>query len=108
MHIVVVQVKVKPGVENAARFEEAIIANHRATRTEPGNVRFDVLKEKEVAADDDAPTSYVLYEVYNSAEDFAAHQRTAHYLVFKEDVTDLMAEPRRPAFYDSVVPEPWQ
>ena len=106
MHVVVVEVKVKPGAENTARWEAAIAANHHATRTEPGNVRFDVLKTATPATD--APTEYLLVEVYQTAEDFAAHQRTAHYLVFKDTVADLMAEPRRPTFYESLVPEPWQ
>ncbi len=107
MYIVAVQVKVIPGAENAARFEEAIVANHHATRAEPGNMRFDVLKAA-ASPEDNKPTEYLLYEVYKTMEDFAAHQRTAHYLAFRVAVADLMAEPRRPTFYESVAPEPWQ
>lgn len=107
MYIVAVQVKVKPGAENIARWKAAITANHRGTRTEPGNVRFDVLKSAKPSEDAAVPVEYMLYEVYNTPDDFVAHQKTAHYLAFREAVADLMAEPRRPAFYESVAPEPW-
>ncbi len=107
MHVVVVSVKVKPGAENATRFESAIEANHLATRQEPGNLRFDVLKPVSPVADAEAPLEYVLYEVYHSAEDFTIHQQTPHYLAFRNRVEELMAEPRRGVHYQSLLPDPW-
>lgn len=108
MHVVVVSVKVKPGAENATRFESAIEANHLATRQEPGNLRFDVLKSVTPPTDPEAPLEYLLYEVYRTADDFAIHQQTPHYLTFRSSVEELMAEPRRGVHYESLLPEPWQ
>ena len=86
MYIVCVSVHVKE--RNLDPFVEAILENARNTRHEPGNVRFDVLQHEQ------DPLRFVLYEVYRSPEDFSAHQRTPHYLKFKEAVADWMAEPR--------------
>src|SRR5262245_39132857 len=86
MFILCVRVHVKP--EHVADFESAILQNARNTRREPGNLRFDVSREE---AD---PTRFLLYEAYRAAEDFASHQKTAHYLAFRDQVADWMAEPR--------------
>lgn len=66
-----------------------------------------MLKTAAPPADTDAPAEYLLHDVYRTADDFAAHQRTAHYLAFRSEVAELMAEPRRPVFYESLQPEPW-
>ncbi len=108
MYVVVVNVQVKPGADSAARFESSITANHLGTRQEPGNLRFDVLKLAAPPDDPDAPSEYLLYEVYHAESDFVAHQQTAHYLRFKAEVEELMAEPRRGVRYLSLLPEPWQ
>ena len=71
------------------RFIEAVLDNARNTRREPGNLRFDVSQ----AEDDRA--RFLLYEVYRSKEDFAAHQQTPHYVRWKETVADWMAQPRQ-------------
>jgi autoinducer 2-degrading protein len=86
MYAVCVSVHVKP--EHVDVFVAAILANAHGTRHEPGNLRFDVLQRE------DDPSRFTLYEVYRSAEDFAAHQRTEHYLAWRERVADWMAEPR--------------
>lgn len=102
MYIVSVTVHVKP--EHVTRFIEATLDNARNTRKEPGNVRFDVSQ-----AEDD-PARFLLYEVYHSKDDFAAHQRTPHYLRFRDAVAQWMAQPRvgvrhRAIFFgDSEVP----
>jgi autoinducer 2-degrading protein len=87
MHVVAVTIFVKP--DCVAPFIAAVLDNARNTRTEPGNVRFDVLQ-----ADDD-PTRFLLYEAYRTADDFAQHQKTPHYLRWKQAVTDWMAQPRQ-------------
>ena len=86
MYIVSVTVRVKP--EAADAFIEATLDNARNTRGESGNVRFDV------ARCNDDPARFLLYEVYRSGEDFAAHQQTDHYLRWRETVADWMAQPR--------------
>ncbi|MDI1482454.1 antibiotic biosynthesis monooxygenase [Polyangium sp. y55x31] len=99
MYVVCVKVSVLADHEGA--FLEATLDNARGTRTEPGNVRFDVLR----ASDD--PTRFFLYEVYQTEADFKAHQQTAHYLRWKERVAPMMAAPRVGEKYSSVFPEPW-
>lgn len=96
MHIVSVSVHVKP--DKLPGFIEAILENARGTRTEPGNVRFDVLQQE------DDPTRFLLHEVYRTPADFTAHQQTAHYLKFKALVADWMAGPRVGVRYKSLFP----
>lgn len=97
MYVVCVTVRVKP--EHADHFRSATLANARGTRAEPGNVRFDVLQ-----AEDD-PGRWFLYEAYRTKDEFAAHQRTPHYLAWKEAVAPWMAEPRQGVKHRSVFPE---
>ena len=55
-----VSVHVKP--EFVEQFKEITTYNHNNTRKEPGNVRFDVLWNK------DDPTRFTLYEVFADAD----------------------------------------
>jgi autoinducer 2-degrading protein len=96
MFVVCVSVHVKEG--QVERFTEAILENARNTRAEPGNVRFDVLQQEQ------DPARFMLYEAYRTPDDFAAHQRTPHYLKFKELVADWMAEPRVGVKHRSLFP----
>lgn len=97
MYVVCVTVWVKEG--QTAAFLQATGENHRQTRQEPGNVRFDVLR----CADNDH--QFFLYEVYRDQKDFVAHQQTAHYLAWKATVADLMAQPRQGVKHLSVFPD---
>jgi autoinducer 2-degrading protein len=97
----VVCVTIQVLAEHVAAFVEATGANAEGTRREPKNVRFDVLR----GADD--PTRFFLYEVYADEEGFRDHQRTPHYLAWREAVAPWMAAPRTSAKYASVAPEPW-
>jgi len=96
MYVVCVTAHVKP--EHAQQFLEATLENARQTRTEPGNVRFDVLR-----GEDDG-NRFFLYEVYRGKDDFVAHQQTAHYLRWREAVKDWMAQPRQGVRYESIFP----
>lgn len=96
MYVVCVSVHVKE--PNVAAFVAAITANATATRHEPGNVRFDVLQQEQ------DPTRFTLVEVYRTAGDFAAHQRTEHYFRFRDTVAEWMAEPRVGVKHHSVFP----
>lgn len=87
MYVVSVTVHVNP--EETDLFIRATLDNARHTRQEPGNVRFDVLQ-----AEDD-PARFLLYEAYQTKEDFAKHQQTPHYLRWKEGVAQAMAQPRQ-------------
>ena len=87
MYVVAVTVYVKSECREA--FIAATLDNARCTRHEKGNVRFDVS-----AAEVD-PSRFLLYEVYREKADFAAHQRTEHYLRWKQTVAAFMAQPRQ-------------
>ena len=97
MHIVHVLIRVKPGTE--AAFEEATLANARASLTEPGVARFDVVRQQ------DDPTRFVLVEVYRSPAAAAAHKETAHYATWRDAVAELMAEPRSGVKYENLHPD---
>ena len=99
MYAVFVRIRVVPG--QAARFLDLTAANHRGTRGEPGNLRFDVLRD---AAD---PERCFLYEVYRDEAAFRVHQQSSHYLAWKEAVAPLMAEPRSAERMHTLLPEPW-
>ncbi|MGA7120060.1 MAG: antibiotic biosynthesis monooxygenase [Polyangiaceae bacterium] len=99
MFVVCVTVHVVP--DQADAFVSATRTNAEATRREPKNVRFDVLR----AMDD--PARFFLYEVYRDEEGFRDHQQTAHYLAWKATVAAFMAEPRVGLKHVSLFPEPW-
>lgn len=99
MYVVCVQVQVFP--EFTDEFIAATLENAAATRLEPGNARFDVLRQN------DAQTHFFLYEVYRDEEGFKAHQQTTHYLKWKERVAPMMAVPRVGTKHCSLFPEPW-
>jgi len=94
MYVVAVTVHVKE--DSVTPFIEATLDNARNTRAEPGNIRFDVCQ----AVDD--PNRFLLYEVYLGPEEFAAHQRTDHYLRWRETVADWMAQPREGVKHESI------
>ncbi len=100
MFVVCVTVQVVPELVGA--FLEASLANAHASRGEPGNARFDVLRGT------DDPARYFLYEVYVDEQAFRAHQQTPHYLAWKARVAPMMAVPRVGVKYSAVFPEPWQ
>ena len=96
MHVTLVHVHVKPA--HVDDFIAATAANHAASVQETGNRRFDVLQSP------DDPCRFILYEAYATAADAAAHKDTAHYLAWRESVTDWMAEPRRGMPYNGLYP----
>jgi len=87
MYVVCVTIRVKP--EQVEAFIRATLANQHGTRTtEPGNVQWDFLQAEE------DPTAFFIYEVYKTKEDFPVHQQTSHYNQWRDEVVDMMAEPR--------------
>ena len=91
-----VQVRVTP--QSIDGFREATLANASASLQEPGVVRFDVLQDLE------APTRFVLVEVYRDARAAAAHKETAHYRTWRDAVAPMMAEPRSSRKFVNVFP----
>lgn len=96
MIVTLVHVEVLP--ENVDAFIRATIENHRESVKEPGNLRFDVLRNEA------APMRFVLYEAYESEDKAAAHKKTAHYLKWRETVAPWMAVPREGIAYTAIVP----
>jgi len=94
MYVVSVTVYVKP--EHVGPFIQATLDNARHTRQEAGNVRFDVLRAEE------EPARFLLYEAYQSQDDFVKHQQTEHYLRWKQTVADWMAQPRQGVKHQSL------
>jgi (4S)-4-hydroxy-5-phosphonooxypentane-2,3-dione isomerase len=95
--VVCVTVRVIP--EHADAFVAATRANAEGARREPKNIRFDVLR----AVDD--PARFFFYEVYFDEDGFRDHQRTAHYLAWKEAVAPWMAEPRVGVKHVAIFPD---
>lgn len=96
MIVYCVEVKVTAG--NEEDFKAACEENHRGTRQEKGNIRFDVLQQT------DNPECFFLYEAYESEEAVNAHKGTAHYLKWREKVAPWMAEPRKGTSHNVCTP----
>ena len=84
--MVVMQImhKVKP--ECVEAYIEAMVSNAHATKQEPGNLRFDLLR---APAD---PCSFMLYEVYKDQEAHKAHLGSKHFMTWKETVKDMFVD----------------
>ena len=77
MFIVVVKVQVRP--ELLAEFKTAILENAaRSVERDPGCHRFDVLQQQ------DDPTQWFFYEVYDDEQAWINHRNSAHFLAFKQ------------------------
>jgi autoinducer 2-degrading protein len=98
MHVTLVHVHVRH--DRVEAFIEVTRVNHEASRREPGNLRFDVLRSV------DDRERFVLYEAYRDEEAARAHKTTAHYLAWRDAVADWMVEPRVGVRYDGLLPDP--
>lgn len=95
MHVTLVHVHVLP--DQVEAFLEASRENHAGSTREPGNVRFDVLR------DPAEPTRFLIYEVFTDEDAAAAHKATPHYLAWRDRVAPMMAEPRRGERWDALM-----
>lgn len=86
MLIVLVNVHVKP--ECVEAFKSATQENASNSIFEEGIARFDVIQEE------NDPTHFVLIEVYRSQDAPGKHKETAHYKKWRDQVAEMMAEPR--------------
>jgi len=98
MHVTLVHVHVRH--DRVEAFIEATRINHEASRREPGNLRFDVLR----AVDD--RDRFILYEAYRDEDAARAHKDTHHYVAWRDVVADWMVEPRVGVRYDGLLPSP--
>jgi autoinducer 2-degrading protein len=97
MYIVHVHVHVKPEFIN--EFREATMENARNSIQEPGVARFDVVQQI------DAPTRFILIEVYRTKDDPARHKETDHYARWRDTVAEMMSEPRHAVKFDNIFPD---
>ena len=74
----------------------ALAENARASRAEPGAIRFDVLRS---TAD---PAVFLVVEAYGSDEAFDAHRQTPHYATWKAASADRIAANERYEPLDTV------
>ena len=72
--------------EHVDRYIEATLANAQATRLEPGNIRFDVLRDAE------DPCTFQLYEAYVNRQAQQVHLASAHFATWKDAVQDVFAD----------------
>lgn len=93
MLIQMVSINVKQG--HTTEFLEAFRINYEGTRQEPGNLRFDVLRNPE----DDH--SFVIYEVFTSLEALDEHRKTEHYRECVRRIDPILAAPRTKTFYNA-------
>ena len=96
MVVNVVTVFVKP--DHIDAFIAATRTNHAGSRTEPGNLRFDVLQSAE------DPARFVLYEAFASQEAVEAHRKTPHYLAWRAQVEPWMEKPREGRSHRVIAP----
>jgi (4S)-4-hydroxy-5-phosphonooxypentane-2,3-dione isomerase len=97
MQVLSVSIHVKP--EHVEAFIPAMLENARGSRTEPGNLRYDLLR------DDDDPNHFLLYEVYRDAAALEAHRAAPHFQKWAATVEPWLAAPRtrvraQPLFYE--------
>jgi (4S)-4-hydroxy-5-phosphonooxypentane-2,3-dione isomerase len=95
--VTLVHVHVKP--EFVGAFIEATKENARNSVQEPGIARFDFIQQV------DDPTRFTLIEVFRSDNAPAKHRETAHYLTWRDTVTDMMAEPRLGVKHVNIFPD---
>jgi autoinducer 2-degrading protein len=74
---------------HVSEFIEASIENHNHSVKEPGNLRFDILRDAE------DPCKFVFYEVFKDEDAVNEHKKTPHYLKWRDTVADWMAQPRK-------------
>lgn len=92
----IIQVHVKPECVDA--FRAATLVNAKASRLEPGILRFELLQQT------DAPDRFVLVEEYRNPEAQLSHRETPHYAVWRDTVAPMMASPRSPLKYHRIEP----
>ena len=97
MFIVHVFVKVKEGMVDD--FIAATTENAKNSINEAGIARFDFIQQQ------DDPNSFVLVEVYRTADDPTKHKETAHYQKWRDTVADMMTEPRSAIKFFNVYPD---
>lgn len=98
MLIQLVSIDVLPGHRD--RFIEAFRINWEGTRTEPGNLRFDLL------CDPEDENRFTVYEVFTGPEALKAHGSTEHYRRCIELITPITTGRRTKRYFQPALIEP--
>jgi len=94
MKVLIVYIDVKP--DCIEKFREVTVYNHVNSVKEEGNIRFDVLQNK------DDPTKFVLYEAWKDDAALDLHKTTEHYLKWNTEMLTHVTKPRSRDVYDAV------
>ncbi len=86
MPVTLVFVDVK--FENIEEFKKITLYNCENSRREEGNIRFDLLQNKE------DPAKFTLYEHFRDKSAVEFHKTTEHYKKWAATVEPFMASPR--------------
>lgn len=97
MFAMLVEINIQEGKES--EFLEVFTRNHVGTRNEPGNMRFDVLRDPVVK------TRFYAYEVYKSEQALSEHRTTAHYQRCVKELEPIMSRARSKRVFNWVLPE---
>jgi quinol monooxygenase YgiN len=97
--MVIVNVYVHVKEESIDAFIAATLKNVAGSNQEPGVARFEFHQQVE------DPTKFLLMEVYKDQAAAVAHKETAHYLTWRDTVTDMMAETRFGVKYNILAPD---
>ena len=97
MIIVLVYIHVKS--EFIDEFRKATIENAFNSIKESGISRFDLIQQQ------DDVSRFVLIEGYQDHEATLRHKESQHYQLWRDQVAEMMAEPRYSIKYLSVFPE---
>ncbi len=93
------QVTLKIKTENLEAFLVASLENARASRMEPGNIRFDILQSA------DEPSQITLYEAYADKAAMEAHFDTPHFAAWRESTGDMIAQSSGGTSFTLILPD---
>lgn len=96
MHVTLVEINIKP--EQADAFLDMFRENHEGAIAEPGNLRFDVLRDPNEA------TRFYIYEAYRDEAAVLAHKQTPHYQACVEKLEAMMSQPRKKRTFIGLLP----
>jgi len=97
MIVTCVYINLKP--DKIDEFIAATRINHLETVKEPGNLRVDIIQQAEDSS------KFILYEAFESDAASLNHKTTGHYLRWRDQVADYMADPRIGVRYNIIEPK---
>lgn len=96
METVIVYISVKQ--EKIPEFIKCTQDNVQNSQKEPGIINFEFFQNA------NEPTKFILIEQYKNKEASAQHKETRHYRVWRDEVVEMMAEPRQGIWFKKIDP----